>query len=416
MDVVNSKLWNRALTFNLLISYVFKCHCLSIQVRRVLVDLNGQWASETPKPSKQTATPRVCQTPKVGITATCLEPIVPRALFSENGSNPALNSVKRPIMMRKISTESLAWDPRVTKPSTLLLQSPAIRVRIREEDSTQTSCVPTTAHETPKMQNAKKRARDEDENEDKDDDEESRKRSDDTSRVTRSKAEADRIALFLRSPAVRVPVLSPKRKQKACAASSDSLAIKLPAEKKPRYSKTGTSDSHPAEEKPRYAKTGTSDSLPEETKPRYANTGTPGSLVKLPVDKKPRYVTAMEGEATKEGDAATGQQSLELPATIPHEVFPVILEEDLEPLEVVKRVWAVTSSSPAIRVRVHSPGHRESLLRSPLVVKKPSFSFRKSSSSSNSNTGRSSLRQKASTKKNNLATKKKLAGIMDSEM
>lgn len=381
----------------------------------MLVDLNGQWASETPKPSKQSATPRVCQTPKVGIATNCLEPIVPRALFSENGSNSAPNSVKRPIMMHKISTESLAWDPRVsTKPSTLLLQSPAIRVRIREEDSTQTSCVPATAHETPKMKNAKKRARDEDENEDKDQDEESRKRSDDTSRVTRSKAEADRIALFLRSPAVRVPVLSPKQKQIYCGASSDTLAIKLPAEKKPRYSKTGTSDSQPADEKPRCAKTGTSNSLPPEKKPRHANTGTSGSLVKLPVDKKPRYATAMEGEATKGGDAATGQPSLALPATIPHEAFPVILEEDLEPLEVVKRVWAVTSSSPAIRVRVHSPGHRESLLRSPLVVKKTSSSIRKSSSSSN--TGRSSLRQKASTKKNDLATKKKLAGLMDSEM
>ena len=381
----------------------------------MLVDLNGQWASETPKPSKQSATPRVCQTPKVGITTNCLEPIVPRALFSENGSNSAPNSVKRPSMMHKISTESLAWDPRVsTKPSTLLLQSPAIRVRIREEDSTQTSCVPATAHETPKLKNAKKRARDEDENEDKDEDEESRKRSDDTSRVTRSKAEADRIALFLRSPAVRVPVLSPKQKQKYCAASSDTLAIKLPAEKKPRYSKPEkTSDSQPADEKPRCAKTGTSNSLPAEKKPRHANTGTSGSLVKLPVDKKPRYVTAIEGEATKEGDAATGQPSLEFPATRPHEVFPVILEEDLEPLEVVKRVWAVTSSSPAIRVRVHSPGHRESLLRSPLVVKKPSSSIRKSSGG---NTGRSSLRQKASTKKNNLATKKKLAGLMDSEM
>ena len=317
-------------------------------------------------------------------------------------------------MMHKTSTESLAWDPRVsTKPSTLLLQSPAIRVRICEEDSTQTSCVPATAHETPKLKNAKKRARDEDENEDKDEDEESHKQSDDTSRVTRSKAEADRIALFLRSPAVRVPVLSPKQKQKYCAASSDTLAIKLPAEKKPRYSKTGTSDSQPADEKPRCAKTGTSNSLPAEKKPRHPNTGTSGSLVKLPVDKKPRYVTAIEGEATKEGDAATGQPSLEFPATRPHEVFPVILEEDLEPLEVVKRVWAVTSSSPAIRVRVHSPGHRESLLRSPLVVKKPSSSIRKSSGG---NTGRSSLRQKASTKKNNLATKKKLAGLMDSEM
>lgn len=374
---------------------------VSTQVRRVLVDLNGQWASETSKPSKQTATPRVYQTPKVGITTTCLEPMVPRALFNENGSNLAPNSVKKSIVMDKISTKSLAWDPRAsTKPSTLVLQSPAIRVRICEEDSTQTSCIPPTAQETPKMKNVKKRVRDEDENVDKDEDEdeESHQRSDDTSRVTRSKAEADRIALFLRSPAVRVPIPSPKKKQKGCAASSsDSLAIKLPAEKKPRYSKTGTSDSRPAEEKTRCGKTGTS-----------------GSLAKFPVDKKPRYATAMEGEATKKGDAANGQQSMELPATILHEAFPVILEEDLEPLEVVKRVWAVTSSSPAIRVRVHSPGHRESLLRSPLVVKKLSSSLRKSSN--NNNTGRSLLRQKASTKKNNQATKKKLAGLMDSEM
>uniref|UniRef100_A0A7I4E787 Uncharacterized protein n=2 Tax=Physcomitrium patens TaxID=3218 RepID=A0A7I4E787_PHYPA len=144
--------------------------------KRVLGDSNGQWTLDTPKLSNRFTTPRA-RTAAFG--TNCSKSMTPRNLFNE-----------APHSTSRIDSVRSARDPFPSKLSKEPSNSSAIGTSERDPEATSTSAASTFGADSK----LKKRVRGEDDTEE----------GKENIRVTRSKAEAGKIAAILKSPAVRI--------------------------------------------------------------------------------------------------------------------------------------------------------------------------------------------------------------------
>lgn len=150
--------------------------CYSQVCKRVLGDSNGQWTLDTPKLSNRFTTPRA-RTAAFG--TNCSKSMTPRNLFNE-----------APHSTSRIDSVRSARDPFPSKLSKEPSNSSAIGTSERDPEATSTSAASTFGADSK----LKKRVRGEDDTEE----------GKENIRVTRSKAEAGKIAAILKSPAVRI--------------------------------------------------------------------------------------------------------------------------------------------------------------------------------------------------------------------